>query len=225
MTTLIRIDLPTCDYDSALRLQRRLVARVRADDTAAYLILTEHDPPVITLGRRSRWSDILASPQQLADSGAEVRRSGRGGRATWHGPGQLVAYPVLRLDRGRRSVHGHVRNLEETVVRTLARFDLPGRRRDGDAGVWAGDAKIASVGVAVQRWVSFHGVALNVCNDLSAFEMIVPCGRPGAAVTSMTEMLGREVSVEDVADSFAEAFADICGFDEGPMLADGEVDA
>ncbi|MHC4562957.1 MAG: lipoyl(octanoyl) transferase LipB [Planctomycetota bacterium] len=224
MTTLIRIDLLSGDYDSALLLQNDLVERVLDDPSAAYLIFTEHDPPVITLGRRGGLQDILATPDQLASRGVCVRTIPRGGQTTCHSPGQLVAYAIVHLDQQRRSVHAHVANLEQAVVDTLTTYGLDAQRHEGEVGVWVRDAKIAYIGVAVRRWVSFHGVAINVCNDLSDFGLIVPCGREKTKVTSLSRLLGREVDVAEVSDRFTQSFCEITGLHEGMTLA-GEDDA
>ncbi len=219
MTTLIRIDLPASNYDRALDLQRDCLGRVLADPDRAYLILTEHAPPVITLGPRGEPDDILASPTLLGDRGVQVRRCERGGQATLHAPGQLVAYPIVRLGRQRRSVHGHVHQLEKAVIATLADFGIAATRKEGCVGVWVDDAKIASVGVAVERWVSYHGVALNVCNDLSLFDLIVPCGQVNQPMTSMGALLGADVRLEEVADAFAAHFARIADLPLSEALA------
>ena len=221
MTNLTRIDLPVCDFDTALALQHDCVARIHTDPTAAYLILTEHDPPVITIGRNGSASDILASPQQLTDTRTQVRPCRRGGQVTWHGPGQLVAYPILSVGRGRRSVHAHVDVLQQAVIDTLKLFGIDAVRRDDCVGVWVGADKIASVGVAVDRWVCYHGVAINVCNDLSAFDAIVACGERGRAVTSMAA-LGCHPRVEAVADAFAKQFRELTGLTDSPLIAGGE---
>jgi len=220
MAHLTRIDLPACDYDTALDLQRRYVHQVQDDPDQAYLILTEHVPPVITLGRQGQADDILLSDVELAERGIEVRRCRRGGQVTWHGPGQLTAYAIVCVGRSRRSVHAHVRHLEQAALDTLETFGICGQRRDDGAGVWVGRAKIASVGVAVERWVCYHGAAINVCNDLAAFEAIVPCGRRGERVTSIREVLGHDVRVDAVADVFARIFRDAAGLADAPLIAD-----
>lgn len=221
MTNLTRIDLPVCDFDTALALQRDCVARVKSDPASAYLILTEHDPPVITIGRHGREADILASPQQLAETHTQVRLCRRGGKVTWHGPGQLVAYPILSVGRGRRSIRAHVDVLQQTVVDALAIFGINATRRDDCIGVWVGESKIASVGVAVDRWICYHGVAINVCNDLSAFDAIVACGEPGRAITNVAALSDGEVRIEAVAEAFARCFCRLADLSDSPLIADG----
>ena len=210
MTPLFRIDIPACDYDSALRLQQRCVRDVQADPARAYLILTEHDPAVITIGRRGERDDILATDDQLAQLGIEVRTCRRGGQVTLHAPGQLLAYAVMPLG-GPRSIHGHVRNLEEASIRTLADLGIEAQLQCQGAGVWVDQRKIASVGVAVDHWVSYHGLAVNVCNDLSLFDWIVPCGQSGIEMTRVNDLAPQPVEVAAVADAFAEHFADLAG--------------
>lgn len=205
MAAVMIHDLGRAKYGPTLELQRRLVEQVKARPDEAHLLLVEHDPPVITLGRRGQRSDILADDAELARRGIEVHESSRGGLVTWHGPGQLVAYPIVHLGRRGRDVRGHVAKLEQTVLGVLGELGLAGRRREGLIGVWVDSPqpgqpprKVAAVGVAVHRWVSYHGLALNVCTDLSAFDLINPCGLGAGTATSLREQLGRDIAVEDV---------------------------
>jgi lipoate-protein ligase B len=213
MTALTIHDLGRAGYGQTLALQRRLVEQVKDRPEEAHLLLVEHDPAVITLGRRGQRSDILAGDAELARRGIEIHESSRGGLVTWHGPGQLVAYPIVPLGRRGRDVRGHVANLEQTVLGVLGEFGIAGRRREGLIGVWVDSPganpqprKVAAVGVAVHRWVSYHGVALNVCADLSAFDLINPCGLGAGSATSLGELLGRDVPVEDVKPIFVRQF-------------------
>jgi len=191
-------DLQRLSYDSALAEQRRFFGLTR-EDSRTRILLVEHDPPVITLGRRGVDDDLLVSSDEIAQRGIDLREAARGGQATWHGPGQLIAYVIRRLGRGGRSVHGHVRLLEEATIATLEQFDIDAHCRDGTIGVWIGDRKIAAVGVAVERWIAWHGLALNVNCDLSNFDLIVPCGDRSARPTSVAEVLGQSIAVEEVA--------------------------
>jgi len=211
---LVYLDLGPRAYGEALAVQRRLVERVRAArDERAYLVLVEHDPPVITLGRRRGAEHILAGEEELAGLGIEVHPSTRGGDVTYHGPGQLVGYPILRVDRHGRDVHRYLRDLEEVLIRVLGRFGVAGGRQEGLAGVWVGGEKIAALGIAVTRWVSYHGFALNVCPDLAHFRTIVPCGIRDRAVTSLSAVLGRPVVVEEVKGPLIECMVDGFGFE------------
>ncbi|MBX3356064.1 MAG: lipoyl(octanoyl) transferase LipB [Phycisphaeraceae bacterium] len=180
-------DLGRMRYREALALQREAHARVLADMTVmGEVLLVEHDPPVITLGRRSESrSHLVAAPDRLAALGVEVEESDRGGDITWHGPGQLVAYPILALDRLRLRIHPYMRLLEQVVIDLIADLGVEGDRDPSATGVWVGSRKICAMGVRVSRWVTTHGLALNVDPDLASFELIVPCGLHGRPVTSL----------------------------------------
>jgi len=193
-------DLGKMSYTQALELQRAAHAQVlaaRANCGQMQLLLVEHDPQVITISRRpDAAKNVLVSPQRLADLGVECVETDRGGDVTWHGPGQLVVYPILDLERMGLRIHGYMRLLEETVIQVLADFGLDARRDAAATGVWVRakdqslDLKICAMGVRVSRWVCMHGLALNVDSDLAAFNLIVPCGLTGRGVTSMRECLG-----------------------------------
>ena len=201
------------NYDAAYALQKRLVERVKAaPDSRAYLILVEH-PPVLTIGRSGDESDFLVDHDRLAREGISVREIDRGGRTTYHGPGQLVGYPILALRENRRDVHAYLRMLEATLIAALGRWGINPARREGLTGVWAGRDKIASIGVGFTRWVSFHGFALNVEPDLSHFGLIHPCGLQDVAVTSMAKLLGRHVALDEVKPAIVEEFCREFGFD------------
>lgn len=199
------IDLQKAPYGEALALQERLVKEVHNTPDKSFLILVEHDPPVITLGRRGTGDDVLVAEEFLASRGVELFKASRGGQVTLHCPGQLVAYPILHLDRQRRTVRKHVHNLEEAVIRTLGVFGVKGVRREGYVGVWVDDAKIAAVGVAVDRWVSYHGLAMNVSNDLSLFDLIVPCGQPKGKVTRLCDCAFKPVEIGDVKETLLDS--------------------
>ncbi|MDP6635462.1 MAG: lipoyl synthase [Phycisphaerae bacterium] len=208
MSQLAHIDLGQCSYQRTLDFQRSLLHRVQnCDEDTAYLILVEHVPSVITLGRRARAEHILSA------DGIELIESQRGGDVTWHGRGQLVAYPIARLTKRRRTVHGYIRNLEEAIIALLARFGLSAERRDGQVGVWIDERKIAAIGVAVSRWVTYHGLSLNVSADIRGFDAIVPCGIRGARVTSISEMLRRDVPISQVKEMLVDALARTLDFE------------
>ncbi len=194
------IELGVVEYGAAWarqleEVERRKVA-VGADEPGEDLddvvLLVEH-PHVITVGR-SR----AAAANVVAPGDVPVLEIERGGDATYHGPGQVVAYPIVRLREGERDLHRFLRNLEEAMIRTLARFELAGGRADGKTGVWLGERKVASIGIACRRWITFHGLALNVSTDLSYFARINPCGFDATVMTSMSEQLGRPVAMPDV---------------------------
>ena len=215
MPDLTYFDLGRVSYREALDIQERLLREVQAGDgDRAYLLFVEHDPPVITLGRRGTMNNVLISPERLEADGVEIVESSRGGDVTYHGPGQLVAYPIIRLGREHRTVHGHVRNLEESVLRVLDELELTGRRRKGFTGVWVGDEKVTAIGVAVRQWVAYHGLALNVSADLSGFDLIVPCGLADAGVTSLSKLTGSEIPMSRAKDLLLKAMCEVFGFDE-----------
>jgi len=197
-------------YGDALELQKRLVEERRADRIPDQLLLLEH-PPVITLGVRSRndRSHVLASPDALARSGVELFETGRGGDVTFHGPGQLVGYPILDLNPDRRDVHRYVRDLEEVLIQIGAAFGVRARRHQGLTGVWVEDEKLAAIGVRISRWITSHGFAFNVTTDLDHFGLIVPCGISDKGVTSLQKLLGRPVQMDEVEDAAASAMADV----------------
>ena len=214
MTSLTHFDLGSVAYAPAIRIQRELLERVRqGPDPNAYLLLLEHDPPAITLGRRGRTDEILADAAELASSGVEVHHVRRGGRATIHAPGQLVAYLIMDFRRAGCSLRQYVHRLEETVIRLLGRFDIRASRDDAQRGVWSDGGKIASVGVAVSHWVTWHGLALNVSPEMSLFDLIVPCGRRGAKLTSMSQALGRRVNVDEVKPALVECVREVFSFE------------
>lgn len=191
-------------YDRGLVLQEELVEKKREGFSENILLLLEHEP-VYTMGRtrdeRSlREETLLPHP---------VHRTNRGGQATYHGPGQLVGYPVLDLALFNRDLHTYLRFLEEVLITLLARHGIRGGRVEGKTGVWVGDRKIASLGVGVRRWVSMHGFAINICGDLTPFHHIIPCGLPGVEMTSLEAEGAKGVTVESSAAEVGEIFNDL----------------
>jgi lipoyl(octanoyl) transferase len=190
------------NYSDALALQEELVARRASDPSAPdELLLLEHEP-VYTIGRtpdQSSLRDATALPHPLV-------QTNRGGQATYHGPGQLVGYPILDLRLRGQDLHRYLRNLEETLIALLGDFGIVAGRSPGQTGVWIGGRKIASIGVGVRRWISMHGFALNVCGDLAPFTAITPCGIVGVEMTSVSRECGREVSVREVAERLEPHF-------------------
>jgi lipoyl(octanoyl) transferase len=194
-------------YADGLELQRQLVEQRKADEIPDHLLLLEH-PPVITLGvktRRDR-SNVLATPEMLAAQGVELFESGRGGDVTYHGPGQLVGYPIISLKPDRCDVHRYVRDLEEVLIQTAAHFGVTAVRLLGLTGIWVGSEKLAAIGVRIARWVTSHGFAFNVSTNLSHFGLIVPCGITDKGVTSLERLLGRKVPMAEVEDAAVQAF-------------------
>ena len=197
-------------YASTVELQHRLREDLRRGRGEEHLLLLEH-PHVYTLGRNADAGDLLTEPRALEALGVEVHEANRGGQVTYHGPGQLVGYPILNLSPDRRDVRRYVRDLQETLIRTLADFGLEGRRREGQdfIGVWVGDAKVASIGVHLSRWLTTHGFALNVSTDLAYFRGIVACGLPEVQMASIESLTGERPSLEQVADTYGERFAEV----------------
>lgn len=199
-------------YAEALALQQDLVERRRREEIPDQLLLLQH-PPVITTGVRTAdaRAHIVAGEAQLRARGVEVHEAGRGGDVTFHGPGQLVGYPILALPSERRDLHRYVRDLEEALILTIRGWGLEGGRIKGLTGVWVGQEKVAAIGVRVSRWITSHGFALNVTTDLSHFGLIVPCGITDKGVTSMERLLGRPVPMAEVEAAFVGAFAGVFG--------------
>ena len=211
MNTCSVISLGIADYSTAWDLQRQLHAQVVSGALPDLLLLLEH-PHVYTLGRRGRQSHILASEDSLARLGAQTHETDRGGEVTYHGPGQIVGYPIINLRRRGGGVRDYVETLERMLIGALAEYGIDAHSEGKPTGVWVDDAKIAAIGVRVSRSVTMHGFALNICPDLSFFDHIVPCGMPDARVTSMARELEREVEVSDVLPTLIRYFAEELGF-------------
>jgi lipoyl(octanoyl) transferase len=197
-------------YPEALDLQRTLVAERQAGHIGDVLLLLEH-PAVLTLGVRGDGgrSHILATGAALDARGIEVHEAGRGGDITYHGPGQIVGYPIIDLRPDRCDVHRYVRDLEEVLIRTAGDYGVAAGRVDGLTGVWAGQEKLAAIGVRIARWVTSHGFAFNVTTDLDNFNLIVPCGISDRGVTSLAKLLGRSVDQEEVGERIVAHFAEV----------------
>lgn len=206
MAELIFRDHGQQDFSTALALQEKLVAAKQQDTSADIIIFVEH-PPVYTLGRGGKETNVLA-PQKVP-----VYRTSRGGDVTFHGPGQLVVYPIIDLrSKLRKDVHRYVRNLEQSAIKTLADFGIDAVRRPPHTGIWIDDRKIAAIGVAVRRCITFHGLALNVNTDLRYFQRIIPCGLAWAEVTSMAKELNAAQDMSQVKERFLNHFSEIFGY-------------
>ena len=194
-------------YADGLELQKELVEQRKTGEIPDQLLLLEH-PPVITLGVRTRndRSHVLATPETLEEAGVEVFESGRGGDVTYHGPGQLVGYPILDLKPDRCDVHRYVRDLEEVLIRAVAGFGIVSHRLPGLTGTWVGNEKLAAIGVRIARWVTSHGFALNVSTNLEHFGLLVPCGITGKGVTSMDILSRKPTGMTDVESAVVDAF-------------------
>lgn len=194
-------------YADALRLQQRLL-QLRHDQSADFLVLLEH-PPVITYGRGNALRHLLATEQVLRERGIELHRVGRGGDITYHGPGQLVGYPIVALSPGQRDLHGYLRRLERLLVGSVSCIGVSAESPPGRTGIWVGGKKLASIGVGVRRWTTWHGFALNVAHRLEGFATIVPCGLSGVEMTSLEACLGRTVTLAEVETVIIQQFAEV----------------
>lgn len=205
---MLVLNLGLESYEGAWELQRRLVKARQEERVDDILILLEHEP-VITIGRAGDASHILASEDELQEAGIQVYRIERGGDVTYHGPGQLVGYPILYLEAHALGVSDYMHALEEVLILTLSDFGLPATRRAGIIGVWVGDGKIAALGARVERGVTYHGFALNVTPNLEHFALIVPCGLTDARVTTMELELGKPVALQLVRERLVSNFSDV----------------
>lgn len=205
-------------YGEALTLQRDLVEERRAGRVPDLLILLQH-PPVITLGVKGDGgrSNVLAAPERLAELGVEVSETGRGGDVTYHGPGQIVGYPILDLKPDRCDVHRYVRDLEEVMIRVCGDYGVNAGRINGLTGTWVDNEKIGAIGVRISRWITSHGFAFNVATNLAEFQLIVPCGIADHGVTSLEKATGRSLSIAEVEDRVITRFAEV--FDASAMTA------
>jgi len=207
---LLVVDLGRQPYADALALQREVArARIAGDVDQDVLLLLEH-PPVVTVGRSSKSAHLLATPEYLRQQGVELFDVERGGDVTFHGPGQLVGYPIVDLKRHRQDLHWYLRQVEEFLITAIASYGLRGSRRPPYTGVWIDDRKIASIGVHARDWVTWHGFALNVATELRYFDLIVPCGIPAVRMTSMNaELPNASVSVAAVAKRVVNAAVEV----------------
>ena len=203
-------------YGQALALQEALVTRRQRGEIDDTLLLLEH-APVVTLGRSADRANVLLSREALQARGVALFETGRGGDVTYHGPGQVIGYPIVDLSPDRRDVHRYVRDLEDVMIRVCSDYALAAHRVPGMSGCWVGSGKIGAIGVRIARWVTSHGFAFNVATDLDAFGLIVPCGIADRTVTSLAAQLGREVPLPEVMDRIADSFVAV--FERQPVSA------
>jgi len=204
------------DYAAALRVQRETELAIKSGSLSDTLLLLEH-PHTFTIGRRGDRSSVLIDENELLASGVSLFETNRGGKVTYHGPGQLVGYPIVNLSPDREDVHRFVRDLEEVLIRTLADFEINGFRIEGLTGVHTERGKIAAIGVHIARWITTHGFALNVNTDLKYFDMIIGC--EGEPVTSMEQILGDAVELATVADRVVEHFTQVFSMELAPTVS------
>lgn len=202
------LDLGLCGYEKAWEIQKECADKLIAGEGEETLILVEH-PHVLTLGANFHEENLLFTREQYAKMGVEVVRTDRGGDVTYHGPNQLVIYPIFDIARHGKDLHKWMRDLEETILKSIQTFGLEGRRFPPHTGVWVGDRKIAAIGVKIKKWVNLHGIALNCNNDLSFFDLIVPCGIVGYGVTNLSREAGREVTIDEAKPVVMRAFEEV----------------
>ncbi|MDR3690391.1 MAG: lipoyl(octanoyl) transferase LipB [Fimbriimonas sp.] len=204
------VDLGHLGYEPCVELQRTLLDQVVAGTKPNTLHFVEHDP-VLTLGASFHEENLLLSTDEYRRRGIQVVRSDRGGDVTYHGPGQLVVYPIFNVSELEKDLHRWLRGLEETMIVTLRSFGIESCRRAINTGVWVGDNKIAAIGIKIRKWVSMHGVALNCNTDLAPYGTIVPCGIRGHGVTSISKELGRDVTIDEAKPVVVNAFRTVFG--------------
>jgi len=203
-------DLGLTDYEHAYGVQKDLVARRKLGEIDDSIIITEH-APVFTIGRTGDIENLLVDKEELERNGISVLRVDRGGDITCHAPGQLVAYPVLDLKKRGRDLHRYMRDLEEIGIQVLMRFGIAANRQEGKTGIWAERKKIASVGIAASDWVTYHGISININNDLRYFSMINPCGMNAISAISLQALLGNEIDMDTVKMVFIREFYRVFG--------------
>jgi len=204
------LDLGFVEYRKALALQKEFVARRRLGEVEDSCFMVEH-PAVFTIGRTGKRENLLVSESELAIAGIEVIGVDRGGDITFHGPGQLLIYPIIDLKGKAKDLHRYLRDLEELGLRILSGYAIRGQRIKEKTGIWVGKAKIASIGVAARDWVTYHGISINVNVDLRFFSMINPCGMKGIEVTSLGVLLNRDVAMREVKERALEHLKDVFG--------------
>jgi lipoyl(octanoyl) transferase len=210
MAELTAYDLGLVDYRQAFDLQERLLQEKLSGTDADVLLLLEH-PPTLTLGKRDDLRNLLVPESEIRSRGVAIAPTDRGGSITWHGPGQLVVYPIVDLTRREMDVHKYIRDLEEVIIRTLADFSISASRDEDHVGVWVGPEKVAAIGVKIRRWITKHGFAINVNSDLTTFSLINPCGIADKGVTSIAGIRGHDVSMETVRNGVMRHFSDVFG--------------
>ncbi len=219
MDTLKVYKIGLVPYRRALDLQLNLLEKRKNGEIGDSLLLLEH-PPTFTIGRKGNKKHLLMNKRYLSERGIHFEEISRGGDITFHGPGQLVGYPIMDLNTKGRDVHKYLRGLEESIVMVLEDFGIPANRIEGLTGVWVKGHKIASIGVGVKRWVTYHGFALNVNTDLSYFDMIVPCGIPDVKMTSIAGCLREKegIQIEDVEEAVVKSFIKTFGFENAKVI-------
>jgi lipoyl(octanoyl) transferase len=197
-------------YAKIWDLQRKLQQKVIEERRHSFLILTQH-PPVITLGKSGTYQNLLLSKEQLQQKNIQFFEIDRGGDITYHGPGQLIGYPILDLEKFKKDIHWYLRQLEQSIIETLEEFALHPKRIKELTGVWINNKKICAIGIKTTRWVTMHGFALNITTDLNAFQTIIPCGIQDKGITSLAELAGNKITMEEVIKIFLQKFSKVFG--------------
>lgn len=208
INTCVVYQLGLVEYGEAYELQRKLHGKRMNEEIPDILLLLEH-PPTLTIGRSGSLENVLVSKEKLADEGITLFFIDRGGDVTFHGPGQIVGYPIMDLSSRGKDIQRYVRDIEEVLIRTLKDFSIAATRDESHAGVWVGNEEIAAIGLSIRRWVTMHGFALNVNPDLTHFSYINPCGFPDRRATSMAQLLIHEVAMDEVTDRLLAHFSEV----------------
>lgn len=211
------LDLGLTDYEESYRIQREALARRKLGEIDDTLILVEHNS-VFTIGRTGSKDNLLANEEYLAGKGIKVLNVDRGGDITFHGPGQLVVYSIMDLKKRWRDLHKYMRELEDVIMRFLKRYSVRPERAPGMTGVWVSGEKVASIGVGVSNWVTYHGLSININPDLEFFDMIYPCGLKGVKMTSLSRLTGSNISIEEAKEAIISDFDDL--FNTGKTYID-----
>jgi len=206
------LEMGLVPYEEALELQHLLMEKKKNGEEEDYLITLEH-PHTYTIGSTGSEKNLLVSNEYLKTKGISLQHIGRGGDITYHGPGQLIAYPVLDLNHYQKDLHKYLRDLEEVLMLTVKQFGITAERKTELTGIWVNDEKLASIGIRMSKWITIHGSALNVATDLKLFDNIIPCGIMDKSVTSMSKLLGYTIDIEDVTPLYVNSFADVFGID------------
>ena len=204
-------DLGLVDYKEAWDLQKKIFELRRGNQIPDTFFMLQH-PHTYTLGKVADKSNLLSSEEQLKDAGVSVYEIDRGGDITYHGPGQIVGYPIISLSGWKEDTHLYLRSLEEIIIQTLSSYGIESGRNPKYTGVWIGDRKIAAIGIKVSRWITMHGFAFNINTDLSFFNGIIPCGIKEKEVTSLQKELGREIDIDEVKNILIEKFTEVFGY-------------
>ena len=213
------LEMGLVPYEEALELQHLLMKKKKNGEEEDYLITLQH-PHTYTIGSSGSEDNLLVNNEYLKMKGIGLQRIGRGGDITYHGPGQLVAYPILDLNHYRKDLHKYLRDLEEVLIVTVKQFGITAERKKGLTGIWVNDEKLASIGIRMSKWITIHGSALNAATDLKLFDNIIPCGIKDKSVTSMSKILGYTIDIEDVTPVYVNSFANVFGIDRVEKRSD-----